>query len=329
MKRITGFILITALIMSIAACGQPPAQVTATPTATPAAAPALTKAAAAPTATVTPAPTVTATPAPTPSPTPAPTPSPKPAPKPKKTKAPPSGLIIIADSYGEICGGYSNGKWLSQSEAAAFCEGKIITFSRYGLTEFIETVESSGVTHDDYEYEVPGIYPCCYLILPEDGYNPDDPYSTYLYSGGKLPDIENVEDTYDLSLTLQNLLGNEPDEGEAEAYIGNAVITDIDNDGEKETLVDARFSGEDYIDVSFWCIIESDGTIKTISDDYSSSPYYYGDVYLQNIIDIDGDNISELVIDYGCGDSEGMWVFKYDGNNLTLVFEYYVEGYCP
>ncbi len=56
---------------------------------------------------------------------------------------------------------------------------------------------------------------------------------------------------------------------------------------------------------------------------------YYQPFYLQNIIDIDGDGMSELVVDEAWGEDYGVSVYKYDGNSVSKVMDYYRVEECP
>ncbi len=320
MKRITNLITITAIILGLAACsGHSTVIITTLPSAS-APAPASQAPLRTPGATPTEAAlqTPTATPAPTASPSPA-----------------KDNTVIIATSYGNICGGYSKGKWLNDSEAAELCKGKI-TFSRYSLTELKETVKSAGATYEQEDYESIGGF---YLKLPEayyaeigaEPYFENEPLSSaYLYSGGKLPVINVVSDTTDINSAVQDLLNEKMGEEAAEAEISVAVKSDIDNDGKKETVVNAD-GGEDYC---LCCIIESNGTVKVIEDYYfiptdEMPDSDYRLIFVQNIIDIDGDGMSELLVEEAWGEDSGTTVYKYNGKSVSKVIEHWVYEECP
>lgn len=248
-----------------------------------------------------------------------------------------TGTTIFATSYGEIRGGYSDGEWLNHSEAAALCEGKM-TFNVYNLVASYRTVKSFGVTYDEGEYASEAFdgSPCCYLKLPDDynaeslngDYSQDPLFFSYLYYGGQFPDIKTVSDTSKASRAVQKLLDEKLGKEKAEANIRISVNADIDGDGEKETVVNADGAAGDS-EYCLSCIIESDGTVKIIEDYYfvpadeeSESDYRF--FYVQNIIDFDGDGISELVVDEAFGEEAGTTVYKYDGRKVDKIMDYWV-----
>lgn len=271
------------------------------------------------------------------------------SPAPTASPAPARDItVIIAASntpeapHGEIRGGYSNGKWLTHNEAAKYCKGEM-TFSEYNLVDYWGKVNSSGVTENGEEDSVT-------LNIPE-GDNIENDYEkdalcfSYLYYGAELPEIKIISDTSKAKRAVQNLLDKELGKGEAKANIRIAVSADIDNDGKKEIVVNADFvSGffDDGPDTKYClcCIIESDGTLETIGYYYdiptSADPawYFEGVFYVQNIIDIDGDGISELVVDETLDvaatldtdeileNSTGFSVYKYNGEYAEKIMDY-------
>lgn len=198
----------------------------------------------------------------------------------------PESLTIISD--GNVCGGYVDGKWLTQTEAASYLDGPV-TFHTYNLLGEGEAVESKGVsyTEDEYVYGATKDYPGSgsgLYTLELDGWGSDpqsyseDPLEYYyLYHVGadSVPDITVVEDTAEVKTIIQDMLNDQFGKDAPEAEIIIAVSADIDADGEQETVVNAANDEQNvyeyYADKPLYCIscvIESNGEVVVIDEFY-------------------------------------------------------------
>ncbi len=274
-------------------------------------------------------------------------------------KTPSDDTVIFAGAWGSIYGGYSGGEWLSHSEAAAYCKNPV-KFYEYNLLGKVRIIQSSGVTSSDVGggyigSAVIGMDP---QISDENGYfslniperqHKDISYSkdplcyTYLYSvpPKMLLNIQRVSDTSYINPLIQDILDEKFGKGVAEAAVRIAVNADIDGDSQKETIVNAdncadefEYSGgdvtEDAMGKPWYCMsfIIDEGEMVMISDFYSVDEEGYWAIafmYVQNIIDLDGDGKYEIVLDWSAWEMFYTEVYKYDGNTLTQVL-YYCTG---
>jgi hypothetical protein len=309
----------------------------------------------APLAQTTPSAAVVATATPTPTatvhPTPAAilTPTPSPLETPFAYRQPSEDTVIISNVWGDVLGGYSEGHWLSHSGAAAYC-GSPMTFTATNLAGSVYTTESSGVsypeeTYENYvfswakgmgedEYDEHGYYELL-IEEPEMDFNYDiDPLcSAYLYYGGSQPEVEVIEDTSDILLVIQEMVDEHFGEDVVEAKVRVAVSADIDGDGGEEIIVNADNDAMECLDImgdqklySIALLIESDGSVCVIAEYYSADSQmdqWSGKfMYVQNVIDLNGDGRCEIVLDYKAWETWETLVFEYSGKQLTEVLEY-------
>ena len=296
-----------------------------------------------------------ATPTLTPSPTPLRTPSSAILmPVPEKTYAPdPEGLpmftehitpsedtVIVADSDGLIIGGYSNGEWLSHSQAAAYC-GQTMTFYQRSLGGYEHTVKSTGITMDFWgdsgasgtvtmsnnflDYNDPA-----YLdtVLPK--YDPArDEIVLYYCPPESLPEIEQAFDISPFVQIVQEMLDKEFGKGEVSAQINGAYTVDIDGNGTKETIINAGNNERDNYNGDFsdgyWysiaLLVESTGAVYEIEK--RSGFDYYDNVdfaCVRGVVDINGDGTYEVIKERRGYEWWLMDVYQYDGHELTWVF---------
>lgn len=325
MKIVIAFFTIIGMLVSSSACAAIPAIETPTASASPSSPP-------------------------TPIESPEPTPDYSLIPEPVFSPLPvASDTVIIASSWGYIFGGYSDGKWLTHSEAAAYCLGNL-TFNKCNLARLTGVVDSSGIVYEEedggYSYSCtydmpPGTYDESSnyrLNITEDetdyDYSKDPLCYSYLYYGASPPEIEVVSDTSKIQPVIQKIADKNLGEGNVKADIRIAVKADIDGDGKEEIIVNADNNADefDYSDLNeeayskYWfcmsCIIESNGSVVIIGE-YYAKPYNEGDeyvdmefMYVQNIIDIDGDGACEIVLDWNAWETSCTVVYKYDGKNL-------------
>lgn len=199
----------------------------------------------------------------------------------------PESLSVIAD--GEVCGGYLDGKWLTQNEAAQYLTGRV-AFQAYNLLGDGVAVESHGVSYseDDYTYGYTGDFPNSgngvYELDIDDWWDGDaqsyteDPLEYYyLYHTAQecLPEITLVEDTSAVKSVIQDMLDEHFGKDAPEAEIIIAVNADIDADGEQEMVVNAANDEQNvyeyYADKPLYCIscvIESSGEVAVIDEYY-------------------------------------------------------------
>jgi hypothetical protein len=184
------------------------------------------------------------------------------------------------------------------------------------------------------------------LKIPETDFSgrsyPQNPlcYSYLYYGRAGLPAAEVVSDTSSIIPVVQKIIDGEFGKDNAVAKVRVAVCADIDGDGSKETVVNADNSAEEYEESygdigddamdKYWYsiafILENDGSVIVI-DKYYYNPEDESDdeldfLYVQNIIDIDGDGKYEIVEDWDEWEVFGALVYKYDGEKCTEVLHY-------
>jgi hypothetical protein len=337
MKKTIAVIISALMILSFTACKvniKPPAGNTQAPPAASEASPSAQTA----------APSAQKTAAPTEKPS-APAEEPPAATRPPLTMA---GPVIIAP-LGEIAGGYADGKWLTNKQAALLCNGAL-TMYEYSLASYIGTLESAGVDYAEPEGYVwshtpeteegndeSGYY---FLRIPEsyesNGDYEADPLSvSYLYSvpPEALPETDAVEGGESYASYIQPLIDAVLGQGAAQAQIKSAVSCDLDNDGAQETIVNAENSYENmYTEdpknlYSIACVIESDGSVKVVEETYckSANDAQYSQaelVRVQNVLDLDGDGACELVVEGSGWEQYWVQVFEYNGGSVQEVLSY-------
>jgi hypothetical protein len=257
-----------------------------------------------------------------------------------------TGPVIIAANT-DVIGGFADGRWLTHSEAAAYCQGQT-TFYKYGIAGFSGTAESSGLTTQENggyiysrtadmgkdEYDESGSYTLNVDTEPDYGdYSADVFGAGFLYTlpPEYLPMMDVCDNTEDIENVIQRMIDENLGTGAAEANIRSAVIGDIDGDGEYEKAINAdNCAGLIYEELddlySISIILESDGSVISVYESYVSentSEFSSTElVYIQNILDIDGDGMCELVLDGTAWEAWWSEVYKYDGSRLSKVLEY-------
>jgi hypothetical protein len=274
-------------------------------------------------------------------------PQPSQAPESTETCEKANANPVILSANGDIIGGWADGHWLTHSEAAAYCAGSM-TFYKYSIAGLAGKVESSCVTNQpnggyvgsrtadmaEGEYDENGSY----TLSPEPEYDygdyAADPFSTYyLYTlpPERMPMIDVCDNTADLAPVIQQMIDENLGKEVVNANIRSAVMGDIDGDSEYEKIVNAdNCAGLIYEDLdnlySICVIIESDGTVISVNECYiSQNSLEFSEtelVYAQNVLDIDGDGICEIVLDGEAWESSWSEVYKYNGNALSKVLTY-------
>lgn len=293
----------------------------------------------------TPSPTLARTPSPTmPTPMPTPTYDPEPGNLPMFTDYLPPGedTVIIADSGGMIIGGYSDGDWLSHSQAAAYC-GQTMTFIMKSLDGYEKAVESIGVISTfefggqdvasgtvTMEEDVTDYNDFMYLDarLPE--YDPSHADCVLYYCPPeRFPQITLLGDVSPFLPAVQNIFDEEFGVGVVPAQINGAYTADIDNDGAAETIINS-YNNEtydedgDYTDghwYSIALIVEDSGAVCEIERRCGYG--YWEDIdfaCVRGIVDINGDGISEVIRERRGYEWWLMDAYQYDGENLSWAF---------
>lgn len=282
MKRFLYTLSILLIIVSFAACAAEPAVTVTTP----------------PSAAV------------IPSPTPSPSPLPSPTPSASAYKQLAEDTVIIANDDGYIIGGYSGGKWLSFTEAAAYCRQPMMFYCH----QESETVQSSGARTEGggYRLDIAESYPPYYLYYA-------DPERFPKFEGDKWDQVKQA---------VQNRLDHHYGKGKAKANVIMGVSVDIDNDGKSEIIFNSNtvdeeesFNGVDSYSMSG--VIEEDGAMHLTAEYYNtgdSEVIYLA--WLQDVIDIDGDGVCEFVTKLCDFEKMTFNVYKYNGKEFTQVLGY-------
>lgn len=286
-----------------------------------------------------PSPSPSKSPAALPSPTAAP-PSPIPEPSDYYTEVlpfsgftmePNDSTIIIADSGGTVLFGYSDGLWLTHSQAAAYCGGDMTFYSispngkkasvssktaELGEDEARSCVNNEKVIIEDVNNDI---------ILKLQGKAKGflcriDP--------ARIPDFKAVKDYSSISSLLQPLLDEQFGKGCVKVKITSAVQADIDGDGEKETLVNAsnlegydRYESYDPEEGSWYsvvCAIEPDGSFAFIQESYDTGlkeeSWFFA---IRGVVDVNGDGICEILTENEGWEYWGMWLSFVEDNELV------------
>ncbi len=195
-------------------------------------------------------------------------------------------------------------------------------------------------------------------------YSADHFNSTCLFSGGRVPDIEVIQNTSKLRPAVQKILNEYFGKNVVKAGVVTAVSADIDGDGKMETLVnsdnnskakyDNKWGGwdeedtgdydeedidnwdeeetDDYAgdDLENWyslCfMIDDDSSVKIIGEYHDLDTLDFSCIlFAQNIIDIDGDGVCEIIVSWETYETYGTEIYKYDGNDFNSVM-YYITG---
>ena len=253
--------------------------------------------------------------------------------------APGKDTVIIANSDGLIIGGYSDGHWLSHSQAAAYC-GQSMTFTMKNLDGYADTLESTGVIMEFGGEEVAsgtvtmgeGITDYNDFMYLDTGLPEYDPSRLdcvlYYCPPERSPQITRVRDVSPFLLAVQNILDAEFGTGTVSAQINDAYIADIDGDGTAEVVVNAYNNeswGDDSDAESYWysivLIIEDSGAVCEVARWCWYG--YWEDVdfaCVRGILDVDGDGRYEVIREQRGYEWWLMDVFQYDGQKLSWVF---------
>ena len=332
MKRVLCLLMVCILAILLCACapeGYVPV-IGATPT---------------PAVTPSPSPKPTATPTATPMPTPVPTPTPAPTPEnvPMFTEfiEPGEDTVIIANSRGLIIGGYSDGVWLSHSQAAAYCGGRM-TFYERSMDGFKDTIKSIGLIMDNGGGLEIGSGTASlgdrtdyndFMLLDTDLPEAEQAHTDsvlYYCQQDRFPKIQKVTDTTQFLLIVQGILDEEFGAGTVAAQISDAYSVDLDGDGTTETIVNAcnnenhdfenNISGYWY---SIAFIVEESGAICEIQQQCWNG--YVEDiefVCVRGVLDVNGDGVYELIVEREGYEWWLVDVIQYDGQNFWPVISF-------
>ena len=254
--------------------------------------------------------------------------------------APGEDTVIIADSDGLIIGGFSNGEWLSHSQAAAYC-GQPMTFYQKSLDGFEDTVKSTGINKDSWgdsgvsdtitmnntflDYNDP-----MYLdtVLPKYDLARDE-IVLYYCPRERLPKIEQAAVISPVVQIVQEMLDKEFGKEAVSAQVNGAYTVDIDGDGSDETIINAcnneKSNDDDYDIEQYWysisLVVESSGKVHEIEKRWGFDIYENVDfACVRGVVDINGDGAYEVITERRGYEWWLMDVYQYDGHELTWVF---------
>lgn len=294
----------------------------------------------------TPVVTLEPTPARTPFPaTPTPTYPPEPKYVPMFTEyiSPGEDTVIIANNGGMIIGGYSDGEWLSHSQAATYC-GQPMLFTVKNLDGYEETVEPNGITMEpwgDYGFSVTvtmgesitDYNDPMYLDTGLGEYDPAHEGCVLYYCPPKrFPELMEVTDLSPYLHIVQEILDEEFGVGAVSAQIVDAYAVDIDNDGTAEFIINSNNNGPydwdaDYTE-DYWysivLIVEDNGSVYEIERQCGYG--YYDEVDFacaRGVVDVNGDSIFEVISTRQGYEWWLMDVYQYDGHKLSWAFGLY------
>lgn len=328
MYRVLCVLMTCMMLVIISACALPEhVQTGALPNATP---------------TITPAPTARSTSSPAiPASIPAKTYTPEPEELPLFTEYIALGkdTVIIADSDGLVIGGYSNGEWLSHSQAAAYC-GQPMTFYQKSLDGYEDTIKSTGINMESWgDSGVSGTVTmkentldyndAMYLDAGLPKYDPvRDGIMLYYCPQERFPQIEQAEISPFVQI-VQEMLDKEFGKGAVSAQVNGAYTVDIDGDGAAETIINASnneiCNGYDYDTKQYWysisLLVETNGAVYEIEKRWGFD-YYENIDYacVSGVVDINGDGMYEALRERRGYEWWLMDVYQYSGHELSWVF---------
>jgi hypothetical protein len=244
-------------------------------------------------------------------------------------------IAVLTFDDGTIIGGYSNGIWLTHLKAANLCNKKM-TFYKYAMMGYLGKTVSSGVEIS----KVEGYYSGSYTNKEKDEgidcrlktkLNTDDwEYYTLLSVDPRnLQAADVVSDNSAILPEIQKLADKKAGAGNATVNIPIAVSADIDGDGEQEIVINADNGASieaEFEEGKKWysiaCVMESDGSMHVIEENYSDPSDFGVHVFLQNVFDMNNDGKYELVVVNRSYESFGATVYQYDGKKFSDVLSY-------
>lgn len=255
---------------------------------------------------------------------------------PLQYKQPSKDTVIIANSEGYIIGGYSDGKWLTHIEAAAYC-GQPMKFYQYSLEGQTATQNSSGISVDGSD-----LSPSSGTISAEYDTDSDTGYvlgievndsSNYMFSAkpGRFPQIRTLSDISNVRKAVEKRINKKFKKGKVKAQINKAVSADVDGDRENEIIFNAgNTQGEDdYFEnirrnwYSLSGFIDKDGSLHIIQEYYSTGyAEDSGSVCISSITDIDGDGTCEFITELEGYEAWATIVYKYNSKEFKQVLWY-------
>lgn len=324
MKRLILYIILAALVLVLSACSSPPEVLLL----------------------YTPAPSIAVSSSPSPAVSVSQAQTATPEPEPEPSHVPPfegyietdDSTVVVADSGGLVYFGYSDGNWLTHSQASAYCGNKM-KLCKISLSGADKYVTSSGIAENrdsnwdesswvkNGKYELTDCNSSYILKLKS------EPKSMLCrITPERVPKANQIKDTSSLLPALQALADKQFGSGNVTVQINSAVSVDIDGDGETETVVNASNNEYDRYETfeisGYWysiaCAIEQDGSFAFIEERYENGfREESGFVDVESILDIDGDGVCEFIIN--CEDWEywGIYACRLENGKLNAVAGYY------
>ena len=254
--------------------------------------------------------------------------------------SPGEDTVIIANNHGMVIGGYSDGKWLSHSQAASYC-GQPMVFTMKNLDGYENTVEPNGITMEnrgDYWFSGTATMgennidynDLMYLDAGLPDYNPvNEDCVLYYCPPQRFPELTEVTDLSPCLHIVQNILDEEFGVGTVSAQIVDAYAVDIDNDGTAEFILNSYnndvFESDIGYTEDYWysisLIVEDNGSVCEIERHCGYG--YYDEVdfaCVRGIVDVNGDNIFEVISVRRGFEWWLMNVYQYVGYNLSWAF---------
>ena len=334
MKRVLCLLMVCILAILLVACapeGYVPV-IGATPT---------------PGVTPSPSPKPTAAPTATPAPTPVPTATPVPAPENvsmfTEFIAPGEDTVVIANSRGLIIGGYSNGVWLSHSQAAAYCGGRM-TFYERSLDGISDTISSGGIVLDDslsagsvtasLQSGVMDHNSSSYLDIRRMDKVSEHDTVLYYCPKDRIPKARGAAEPSQFLPIIQGMLDAQFGAGAVLANIHSAYSLDIDSDGINETIINAsntdrsEYAFNSHIEYSEnWysiiCVVEESGMVRMIEQHFSEG-YLEDSVFacVRGAVDMDGDGTCEVIVEFEGYEWWGIAAYRFDAQVFSQVFNF-------
>jgi hypothetical protein len=261
----------------------------------------------------------------------------------KEYISPVEDTVIIANNHGMIIGGYSDGEWLSHSQAASYC-GQPMVFTMKNLDGYENTVEPNGIIMENWpDYwlsrtatmgeNIIDYNDLMYLDADLRDYDPaNEDCVLYYCPPQRFPVLMEVTDLSPYLHIVQNVLDEEFGAGTVSAQVVDAYAVDIDNDGTAECIINA-YNNETYdwdadYTEDYWysiaLIVENNGSVCEIERQCGYG--YYDEVdfaCVRGVVDVNGDSIFEVISVRRGFEWWLMNVYQYVGYNLSWAFGLY------
>lgn len=249
--------------------------------------------------------------------------------------------VIIAQSWGNVIGGFKDGCWFTCDEVEKIYKSNVI-YLVCDNNIVLDTIRSVKLNELD---DVPS-YGC--TAMKENGvveerstfkdyeilFSREPDAMAFSIPAARIPTVRPLNDLSKIQPYVQNLVDSYFGAAVIQADIISAYEVDFDFDGGYETVVNAgnQYSQEDnwtgnqeWYSIAF--IIEEDGQVNIINEFHIMG--YREDLdtsEINNVIDITGNGVCEIIETWSYYEGAGTIIYIYNEKSTIKVLTYY-EGY--